>query len=101
MSPMMPAISTAWMGKEKVRTGNRDSLDNLDSIDGSKTSRESAEYRGSDVRCVDCRHFDGVDSCSVVEGEIQPDGNSRFFERRETGEETVRDNSEEGETVDV
>ena len=98
MNPMM--TSSAFLGKEKVRSGPSASLDNLDSIDGSKTPQEIAEYRDSNKRCRLCQHFDGIDSCSQVEGDIDPEGNSKYFLPRETGEETVRD-SEESETLDV
>jgi hypothetical protein len=58
------------------------------SIESSTVDQATANYRGPEVRCSNCEHFDGVNACAVVEGEINPEGNSdRFVAKADDGED--------------
>lgn len=45
-----------------------------------KASQEEAAYGGSDAKCRTCTHFDGTSACDKVDGEIDPEGHSKYYE---------------------
>jgi hypothetical protein len=73
------------MQVEKVR-GITTDIDAPSSLEGPgpKAAQSSAAYGDSTQKCNTCRHFDGTDGCSKVEGKIDPDGHSKFYERSVT-----------------
>ena len=83
------AFSTDYLAKDPAPSGG---LRDVDSIEGRKVDQAAADYRDHDVRCSACTYFDGVDSCSKVDGKISPDGNSKYFVRDESNTEDRNDN---------
>jgi hypothetical protein len=75
------------MQVEKVRgVSDTSGIDRPRSIEGPepKASQTAAGYGDSSQKCNTCVHFDGTNSCDKVEGDIDPDGHSKYYERSET-----------------
>ena len=84
---------TNYLGKEKIAPMGRPR-----SIEGNKVDKASAGYRTKDIRCSNCIHFDGVDTCTEVDGVIDPDESSDFFEAKEEQPEETGGEMEETES---
>lgn len=46
-----------------------------------KASQDEAAYGASDAKCSSCTHFQEPNACDKVEGEIDPGGHSKYYER--------------------
>lgn len=76
---------SAFMQVAKVR-GEATDIDRPSSLEGPdpKADQSTAGYGDSTQKCSTCLHFDGTSSCSKVDGEIDPQGHSKFWEQGET-----------------
>jgi hypothetical protein len=78
------------MQVEKVRgMADTSGLGKPTSLEGPapKKSQEEAAYGDSTARCGTCKFYDeNSGECSKVEGPIDPDGHSRFYEASESTE---------------
>jgi hypothetical protein len=44
-----------------------------------KASQVEAAYGDSEAKCRTCEFFDGASACSKVDGEIDPEGHSKYY----------------------
>ena len=95
---MSPNSAISFISKEKI-AGNTE-IPAPSSLEGGKTPQAAAKYRGPEIRCSNCTHFDGVNSCDVVDGVIKPDGNSDSFEAKTSGLNENRDFDDDSDDID-
>lgn len=60
-----------------------------------QATQEEAAYGGSEAKCRTCEFFDGQNACSKVEGEIDPEGHSKYYSAGAGAQEPAAEESQE------